>query len=69
MPNGFLFEFALLTGRRPEEYLALQWPDIDFERATAMAQRVLIRHKNGWTFDEPKTKGSRRPVALPITLT
>jgi integrase len=68
MPHGFLFEFALLTGMRPEEYLALQWPDIDFERATAMVQRVLIRHKKSWTFDEPKTKGSRRPVSLPITL-
>jgi integrase len=68
MSYGFLFEFALLTGMRPEEYLALQWPDIDFERATAMVQRVLIRHKKSWTFEEPKTKGSRRPVSLPATL-
>ena len=68
MPHGFLFEFALLTGMRPEEYLALQWPDIDFERATAMVQRALVRHKKLWTFEEPKTKGSRRMVSLPVTL-
>src|SRR5687768_14087169 len=35
MPHGLIFEFALLTGMRPEEYLALQWSDVDFERATA----------------------------------
>ena len=68
MSHGFLFEFALLTGMRPEEYLALQWPDIDFERATAMVQRVLIRYEKSWTFEEPKTPTSRRPVSLPATL-
>ena len=45
MPHAFLFEFALLTGMRPVEYLALQWPDIDFKRATAMVQRAFVRHK------------------------
>src|SRR5262249_20381115 len=68
MAHGLLFEFALLTGMRPEEYLALQWPDIDFERCTAMVQRALIRHKKSWTFEEPKTKTSRRVVSLPLTL-
>jgi integrase len=32
--NGLIFEFALLSGMRPEEYLALQWRDLDFERKT-----------------------------------
>ena len=25
MPRGIIFEFALLTGMRPEEYLTLKW--------------------------------------------
>ena len=45
MPHGLIFEFALLTGMRPEEYLALQWSDVDFERGTAQVRRALVRHK------------------------
>ncbi len=66
--HGLIFEFALLTGMRPEEYLALQWPDIDFERGKVMVQRVLIRHKKSWEFAEPKTTNSRRLVSLPAML-
>jgi integrase len=39
---GVLFAFALATGMRPEEYLALQWKDIDFERGTVAVRRALI---------------------------
>jgi integrase len=65
MPRGLLFEFALITGMRPEEYLALQWTDIAFERKTATVQRALIRHKGSWSFHETKTAGSRRTISLP----
>lgn len=68
MPRGLIFEFALLTGMRPEEYLALQWSDVDFERATAQVRRALVRHKKGWSFEEPKTARSRRTVYLPAPL-
>jgi integrase len=68
MPHGLIFEFALLTGMRPEEYLALQWADIDFERATAQVRRALVRHKKSWSFEEPKTARSRRTVFLPAPL-
>jgi len=68
MSHGLIFEFALLTGMRPEEYLALQWPDLDFDRGTIMVQRVLIRRCKSWTFAEPKTKNSRRLVSLPAML-
>ena len=63
-PNGLIFELALLTGMRPEEYLALQWSDIDFKRGTAQIQRALIRHKKSVRFEEPKTARSRRTVYL-----
>lgn len=65
MPNGLIFEFALLTGMRPEEYLALRWSDIDFQRGAAQVQRALVRHKKRVSFEEPKTPRSRRTVFLP----
>ena len=65
MPNGLIFEFALLTGMRPEEYLAIRWSDIDFERGTAQVRRALVRHKKSVSFEEPKTPRSRRTVYLP----
>jgi integrase len=63
-----IFEFALLTGMRPEEYLALQWRDLNFERNTAQVRRALVRHKKVWRFQEPKTKGSKRVVTIPASL-
>jgi integrase len=45
MPNGLIFEFALLSGMRPEEYLAFQWKDLDLEKGTAQVRRALVRHK------------------------
>lgn len=68
MPKGLIFEFAILTGMRPEEYLALQWKDLDFERCTAQVRRALIWHKGVWTFEQPKTAKSNRIVSLPKQL-
>ena len=68
MPRGLIFEFALVTGMRPEEYLGLQWVDIDFERRTATIQRALVWHKKLWTFEKPKTARSRRTISLPAPL-
>lgn len=68
MLHGLIFEFALLTGMRPEEYLALQWSDIDLTRGTAQVRRALVRHKKSWSFEEPKTARSRRMVFLPAPL-
>lgn len=53
---------------RPEEYLALQWSDIDFERGTVQVKRALVRHKKSWSFENPKTARSRRTVFLPAPL-
>jgi integrase len=61
---GLLFEFAIVTGMRPEEYLAMTWDDI--QDGVVSIQRVLIRRAGGgWYFTEPKTKNSRRSVPLP----
>lgn len=63
--HGLIFEFALLTGMRPEEFLSVQWGDIDFERNTVQVRRALVRHKGKWSFKEPKTSKSRRTIVLP----
>ncbi len=68
MPRGLIFEFALLSGMRPEEYLALQWADLDFERGRAQVKRALVRHKGSWSFQDTKTARSRRTVSLPQPL-
>jgi integrase len=66
---GIVFAFALATGMRPEEYLALQWKDVDFGRGIVTVQRTLIRRAGGgWYFGEPKTPRSRRPIPLPASL-
>lgn len=71
--NGCVLVFALETGMRPEEYLALKWSDIDFENGTATVQRSLKRRTKSdklktWYFGKTKTKKSRRTVPLSASL-
>jgi integrase len=67
--HGTLFAFALATGMRPEEYLALRWSDIDLQKGMATVVRTLIWRKGGeWYFGEPKTARSRRTVFLPASI-
>ena len=63
---GVLFEVAIVTGMRPEEYLGLRWSDVDIVKQTVMVQRTLVwrRQKVGWYFGEPKTNKSRRTIPL-----
>jgi|SRR5262245_26722095 len=68
-PQRTTLLFALATGMRPEEYMALQWKDVDLKQGTAIVRRVLIRTKGGgWYFNEPKTPKSRRTITLPPSL-
>lgn len=64
-----LFAFAVATGMRPEEYLALKWSDVDLEGRIASVTRTLVWRKGGgWYFGEPKTARSRRTVTFPEPL-
>ncbi len=64
-----LFTFALATGMRPEEYLALKWSDVDMQKGAATVVRTLIWRKGGgWYFGEPKTARSRRTVPFPASV-
>ena len=68
--HGLIFELAIVTGLRPEEYLGLRWSDLDFEKHSLTVQRTLVwKHKRmGWYFGEPKTDKSRRTIPLPLYL-
>jgi len=67
--HGLIFEFALATGMRPEEYLGLKWTDINFERCTATVQRAVVWIKgSGYKFTETKTAKSRRTIPLPKSI-
>lgn len=66
---GIVLSFALATGMRPEEYLALKWSDLDLHAGTATVRRTLVWRKGGgWYFGEPKTSRSRRTIPLPKSL-
>jgi len=66
---GFLFTFALATGMRPEEYLGLQWKDLDLDKGIVTVRRALVWRATGggWYFGEPKTARSRRSIPLPAS--
>jgi integrase len=59
-----LFVMALATGMRQGELLALHWRDVDLARRS-LSVRWNLRYRTGvFTFKEPKTKRSRRRIAL-----
>ncbi len=66
-----LFMFALTSGMRPQEYLALKWSDVDMDKGTATVRRAMVwpqRKGGGWYFTEPKTSRSRRTIPLPASM-
>lgn len=63
---GWVLMFALASGARPGEYLALLWSDIDWSAGTVRIERTIVWPKGGgWHFDTPKTRKSGRTISLP----
>jgi len=63
------FLLAIETGMRPEEYLGLQWKDIDFDNKALSVRRALVVKKGGgFIFTEPKTNKSRRSIPISNSL-
>ena len=75
---GLMFEFALVSGLRCEEYLALRWTeDLDFQQFTVSVNQTLYIRRGmkkkrelnpdepSWLFEEPKNESSRRLVPIP----
>lgn len=73
IPYGPIFNFAYETGMRPEEYLGLQWSDVNLSADVphVIVQRVAIRDiaRGGWWWDEPKTPQSVRNIPISRELT
>lgn len=61
-----LFALALATGMRQGELLALHWREVDLEDGVLRVRATLKRNKRTgeWLFAEPKTRRSRRQIAL-----
>lgn len=59
-----LYVLALTTGMREGELLGLRWEDLDLEAGSLRVQGTLYRGPEGFVIGEPKTKGSRRHIAL-----
>ena len=60
---------AVYTGLRRSELLGLRWCDIDLDLATLSVVQTLHQLKNGtYVFGKPKTRGSRRMIALSPSL-
>jgi integrase len=67
--HGLVFEVALISGMRPEEYLSLRWADLDVGRNMVSVRRAVVWVKGGgFKFGEPKTAKSRRSIPLPANL-
>ena len=62
-----LFYTYLFTGMRRSELLAVRWCDVDFlgmQISVSRTMQYLIRVTNHVTFKEPKSRKSRRLIAL-----
>lgn len=59
-----LYVLGLTSGARWGELNGLFWSDLDLDRRVMHIQRALVRGYGGYTFEEPKTRGSRRSVSL-----
>lgn len=55
---------TLATGLRRGEVLALRWSDLDLDRGVMTVAQSLERTEAGLRFKAPKTKRSRRTIAL-----
>jgi integrase len=65
---GLFFLLMLATGLRPEECVALQWPDLELggKRGVVNVNRVIHALRGGgWRWHEPKTKNGARSVVFP----
>jgi integrase len=69
---GVLLRFALATGMRPEEYLGLQWSELELDgshRGVAHVRRAaILLYTGGWEFGELKSPSSKRDVYFPLSL-
>jgi integrase len=59
-----LLVLAISTGMREGELIALRWTDVNLEKASLQVRRTLQRGLDGFSWDDTKTRHSRRTIAL-----
>lgn len=64
-PIGAAVTLAVGSGLRRGELLALRWGDVDLRRALVAVRYSLVHSKGSWMLVSPKTRRSRRAIALP----
>lgn len=65
-PYGVLWTLLLTAGFRPQEALALQWGDVDFDTGTIKIVRALVETSPGtYAVGPVKVEASRRNVTVP----
>ena len=62
---GALVTLLSTTGLRIGEALALRWLDVDLRTGTIKVNRTLVEIDGKFSFQEPKSKASRRKVGIP----
>jgi integrase len=67
-PYALATAIALGTGMRRGEILALRWSDLEADLSVAYVRRSVHPTREGLAYELPKTKRSRRAVALPVYL-
>lgn len=69
-PHYVYFCVLLYCGLRRAEAIALKWKNVDLvESEIQVVETAYKLHDKTWVVKEPKTKNSRRQVALPRSLT
>ena len=59
-----LYALALSSGMRESELLGLQWSEVDFDHNLVRVRWQLQREDGQWMWKPPKTRRSRRQIAL-----
>jgi len=57
---------AITTGTRRGEMLGLKWNNVDFDKNTITIKEALVAVKGGVKMETPKTKTSRRVIAVDV---